>query len=205
MNHYFIGFLLKNEDARKISSTQTYLSNLLNRMDVDIIGKVLNFNTKFAYLGYLDHNSELIFKDKLNNIFEALSSKIKPNKSTYISYGITGSKTKKSISAIYKNEILEDVIVPYIRSYTDEMTQRTTIDDFIPHVAILRFNADDMGKIVKKDKNGKTLLDKIFLPKPDYFEIDSIQLLRGKTVITRQGAPSKYDDMNIEVIAQYKL
>lgn len=199
MNHYFIGKLLNPEDARKLVGKQKYLSKQIN-----VTGKVFNFNTKFAYLGYLDQSTELQLKDKLFNIFEAITAQYGPQKAKYTKYSVTGLKTtKKSVSVLYENKNITDIIVPYIRSYTDEITDGPS--DFLAHVALLRFDASDVGQIMKKNEKELTILNKTFMPEPNTFNIDSIDILRGVPKVRRSGAPSRYDDMDIEVVDKFVL
>ena len=206
MNHYFIGFLLKSEDSRKLMGAQNYLTSQLHKKNASILGKVTNFHTKFAYLGYLDNQTELLIRDKLNNVFEAIANKFKPLEGEMTEINLTkGIKTNKSIAIFYENKDLENIIIPYLRSYIDKMLDKPS-EKVEPHISILRVDARDTGKILEKDpKSQKNILEQTFLPKENKFIIDSIQFLRGKPKITRTGAPSKYDEMDIEIINQYQL
>lgn len=199
MNHYFIGKLLNPDDAKKLYGKQSFLSR-----NIPTTGKIFNFNTKFGYLGYMDEGTMLSLQDKLNNIFEALSNEFGPQKCKYIEYGITGLKTtKKSVSILYENDNIENIIVPYIRSYIDKITGETSY--FYPHVALVRFDVRDQSEILKEDEKGKNILGRTFLPDPPEFLIDSVDILMGQTKIKRTGAPSKYDDMEMKVIHKYNL
>ncbi len=206
MNHYFIGYLLKPDDSKKLIGGQNFITRTLNQKDVQVLGKVTDFHTKFSYLGYLDKATELLIKDKLSNVFEAISSKFGPLEGEMTRYGLTkGIKTKKSVAIYFKNADLENIIVPYIRSYTDHMLTKIP-EDFEPHISLLRVDVKDTSKILEKDpRTGQDILEKTYLPKDNKFVIDSIQFLRGKPKIARTGAPSKYDEMDIEIIDQYKL
>lgn len=196
MDHYFIGKLLNPEDSKKLIGKQSYITRNLN---VPITGKIINFNTKFTYLGYMDEQTMLKLQDKLNNVFEALTMKYKPQKCTYTGYGITGLRTtKKSIAALYNCPIVEQVIVPFIRSYTDDITGETA--GFYPHVSLLRIDARDQSEVEKQ-----SILNKTYLPDPNTFTIDSIDILKGTPKIRRSGPSSRYDDMEIKVINKYML
>jgi len=200
MNHYFIGKLLNSNDAQKLTGKQNYLSR-----NLPVTNKVINFNTKFAYLGYLDDNTMLDLQDKLNNVFEALTKTFQPFNCEYTQYGISGLKsTKKSVSVLYNNSEVSNVIVPFIRHYTNQITEDDS--DFYPHVALLRFDASDYSKVVSaKDKKGLPLLETTFLPEPAYFTVDSIDIMKGTPLVRRSGPSSKTDDMDISVIHRYKL
>lgn len=206
--HYFIGKMINNEESHQLNGSQNYLLKQMNNLGVAPSGKiqVKQFHTKFAYLGYTNKETELEVKDKLNNVFEALRNKFAPVQATYTGYNITGIKTKKSISLMYTCDLVSEIIVPYIRSYTEDMRyypEEKNEPSFNPHVALIRFDAKDQNTLLKPDDSGKNLLQKVFLPKDPHFMIDSIDLLCGKPRITRPGTPSKYDDMDIEVVHRY--
>lgn len=198
-NHYFIGKLLNPEEAKQLQGSQSYLSR-----NIKTTGKVINFNTKFAYLGYLDHESLLMLQDKLNNVFESIVNQYGPQKCKYTQFGITGLKTtKKSVSLLYQNDNLQKIIVPFIRHYVKQITEDES--DFYPHVALLRFNARDENDILKPGKDGKNILQKTFVPRNPIFTVDSIDLMKGELKVRRMGAPSKYDDMDMVLVNSYKL
>lgn len=201
MNHYFIGKLLNQDDAKKLVGKQSYITKNLN---VPVIDKIINPNTKFAYLGYMDENTILKLQDKLNNIFEAISTQFGTQTCTYKQYGITGLKTtKKSIGLLYNCSKISNIIVPYIRSYSDYITGETS--DFYPHISLLRIDAKDQSSVLKPDNKGLSILEKTYLPDPKTFTIDSIDILRGDLKIKRSGLPSRYDDMELKVIHKYML
>ena len=192
MNYYFIGKLLNTNDGGKLNGPRGFLTR-----NIPSIGKVYNFNTKFAYLGYMNEATELVIKDKLNNMFEAIANKYAPQECQYTQYDITGPlKTKKAISILYENDNISNVIVPYIRSYTDAVFsyQQT---EYVPHIAMLRFDP--------RESFNPSILQKTRLPTPNTFTIDSIDLLKGVPATTRAGPPSKYDDMYIKLVNRYPL
>lgn len=200
MNHYFIGKMLNPEDSKKLNSSQSFIG----RSTVPIAGKVFNFNTKFAYLGYMDQPTFLELQNKIGNILEAVSEKFGPQTCTYTNYGITGLKTtKKSVSILYECDNLSKVIVPYLRSYINEITGDTS--DFYPHISLLRIEASDVKEVLKEDKDGKTILQKTYLPKPNTFTVNSIDIMKGVPKIKRSGTPSRLDDMDIEFVNKYEL
>ena len=63
MNHYFIGKVLNANDAKRLKGAQSYLSH-----SVPVVGKIFNFNTKFAYLGYMDEATILELQNKISNV-----------------------------------------------------------------------------------------------------------------------------------------
>jgi len=199
MNHYFIGKLLNPEDARKLIKSQGYISR-----NIPTTGKVFNFNTKFAYLGYMDDQTFLALQNKLSNVLEALSDNIKPQTGKYTGYAITGLKTtKKSVAILYQNDIITNVLVPYLRSYVNKVTGDES--DFLPHVSLLRIDASDVNEVLKEDDKGKNILQKTYLPDPKIFKIDSIDIMKGELLVKRTGQPSKTDDMNMRKVVSYPL
>lgn len=201
MNHYFIGKLLNPEDANRLKGKQSYLSR-----QIPTTGKVFNFNTKFAYLGYMDEKTMLELQDKLNNVFETLTENITTQKCVYTKYDITGPKTtKKSISLLYQNPTIENVVVPYIRSFTDGITEMRDAEGYTPHVALVRFDARDIGEVMKKNVKDLTVLNKTFMPEPREFTVDSIDIMRGELKVRRSGPPSPDDDMDLKVVHKYRL
>jgi len=201
MNHYFIGKILNIPDSKKLNSGQTFISR---NIKVAPTGKIFKFNTKFAYLGYMDHQTFLELQNKISNVLEALSEKFGPQTCKYTKYDITGLKTtKKSISILYSCNNINNVIVPYLRSYINEITGDTS--DFKPHVSLLRVDASDIKEVLKEDNTGKNILEKVFLPKENTLLIDSIDIMRGIPKIKRSGTPSRLDDMDIEFVSKYSL
>lgn len=199
MNHYFIGKVLNQNDAKQLNGPQSFIAR-----NVPTVGKVFNFNTKFAYLGYMDENTILELQSKISNVLETLSDTFGPQSCTYTSFGITGLKTtKKSISILYKCDSVEKVIVPYLRSYINKFTGDES--DFYPHVSLLRIDANDVNEVLKEDDSGKNILEKTFIPKQNTFDIDSIDIIKGTPIVKRMGQPSKYDDMDMKVINRYML
>ena len=199
MNHYFIGKLLNPDDAKKLIKSQSYISR-----NIPTTGKVFNFNTKFAYLGYMDEQTLLDLQNKISNVLEALTDKFGPQTCNYTGYGITGLKTtKKSVAVLYDCDEVSKIIVPYLRNYIDEITGNTS--DFYPHVSLLRIDAGDVNEIMKEDDKGKSILQKTYLPDPKTFTFDSIDIMKGELLVKRSGQPSRYDDMNVKVINRYKL
>ena len=103
MNHYFIGKLLNPDDAKKLIKNQSYISR-----NIPTVGKVFGFNTKFAYLGYMDDQTLLNLQNKISNILEATTDNFSPQTCTYSGYGITGLKTtKKSVAVLYDCDRME--------------------------------------------------------------------------------------------------
>lgn len=199
MNHYFIGKVLIQNDAKKLNNAQSFLGR-----KIPTVGKIFNFNTKFAYLGYMNEQTMMELQSKISNVFETLTDTLGPQECTYTKYGITGLKTtKKSISILYENSKISDVIVPYLRSYTNQLTGDES--DFYPHISLLRIDANDVNEVMKEDDKGKNILEKTFLPKPNTFTVDSIDIIKGTPIVKRMGQPSKYDDMDMKVINRYML
>lgn len=199
MNHYFIGKLLNPDDSKKLLKSQSYLSR-----NIPPTGKVFNFNTKFAYLGYMDDQTFLDLQNKISNVLETISDNFGPQDATYTGYGITGLKTtKKSVALLYDCDIVSKIIVPYLRSYIDEITGDTS--DFYPHVSLLRIDAGDVSEVLKKDDKNKNILQKTYLPDPKTFKIDSIDIMKGELIVKRSGQPSKTDDMNMKFVNKYVL
>ena len=200
MNHYFIGKFLNQDDQKKLFGKQTYLSK-----NLPITNKVENLNTKFAYLGYFDDLTMLELQDKLNNVMESITSYIDPINAIYKNYSITGLKTtKKNISILYDCPIITDIVVPYIRSYTNQFTEDTS--DFYPHISLLRFDAKNLTTILNKtDNKGNNILENTFLPEPNTFLLDSIDIMKGVPKFRRSGPSSRYDDMDITIIHRYNI
>ncbi len=199
MNHYFIGKLLNPEDSKKLIKSQSYISR-----NIPTTGKVFNFNTKFAYLGYMDEQTILDLQNKISNVLEAITDNFGSQTCKYSGYGITGLRTtKKSVAVLYDCDVVSKIIVPYLRNYTNQVTDDDS--DFYPHVSLLRIAASDVNEVLKEDDKGKTILQKTYLPDPKTFKIDSIDIMKGELLVKRAGQPSKFDDMNMKVINRFEL
>ena len=192
MHHYFIGKLLNPEDSKNLIGAQGYIERKTKSK------KVVELNAKFAYLGYMDDATFLELQDKISNITGVISEKFKAQECVYTGFGITGEKTtKKSVSIMYKNDVITQILVPYLRSFISTITNESNI--FYPHISLARINTSDINQELE------SFVETIRVPKTQSFTIDSLDIMKGIPKVIRSGPSSKLDDMDMELVQSYKL
>lgn len=192
MHHYFIGKLLNSEDSKNLIGAQGYIERKTKSK------KISELNAKFAYLGYMDDQTFLELQDKISNITGVISEKFKACECVYTEFGITGEKTtKKSISIMYKNDTITEILVPYLRSFISPITGESNI--FYPHISLARINTADINQELEE------FVKTIRIPKATSFTIDTLDIMKGNPKVIRSGPSSKLDEMDMELVQSYKL
>lgn len=218
-HHYFIGKRLNKDDAAKFRATQQEIFEKNSYLNPEV--KLSAMYTPYLYLGYFHEKVE----DKLKNLllpqFFAIAEKFSPIKSTVNKYSFTGqSNNFQYLGLEYKttDNILEKVVIPYLKSYMDNYTGLNLTYENIPMIPLLRLNANDMVKFAKnnvnvKNNNGKYSFTGLPMPnlkyngenKQKYFEIDTIDLLRATPINVKKGRKSFNEPLHIDVIMSIPL
>lgn len=209
-HHYFIGKRLKKSDAMKIRQVQT---DILQKNNLDMNAKVGNIYTPFLYLGYFDEKVEQKVKDLLLPQFFAIAEKIGPMECHIKNYTYAGQSNKFQYLALSyhtPDNVLEKVVVPYLKSYMDSYTNMDLTYEDIPMVPLFRLNSENMLQFSNKnpsntDNNGRVKFNKIAKPDLKYIDIDTIDLLRATPVNVKKGKKSFNEQLQIDVLMSIPL
>jgi len=144
---------------------------------------VNQFHTRFVYLGYLTDDSLEEFMQYINPAMMALAKTFAPIRCPFGDFSVKRKSNYKKISVLYSSSIVSYVIVPYLRNYVNDILGYPKTGEYMPHVNLCTVK----GPV---DELPSTLV-------PEYFDIRSIDILKGVPVEKRSGTPSKHDTMNI--------
>jgi hypothetical protein len=116
------------------------------------------------------------------------------------------------------DNILENVIIPYLKSYMDNYTGLNLTYETIPMIPLLRLNSSKMVQFSKnnqytKGEDGKYVFTNLPMPsvrydkdsKEKYIEIDSIDLLRATPIDVKKGRKSFNEPLQIDVLMSIPL
>jgi len=218
-HHYFIGKKLKKDDAKKIRETQQTIYEKNSYLDPEV--KISNMYTPYLYLGYFNEKIE----DKLKNLllpqFFAIAEQFAPMNCHLKKYSFTGqSNNFQYLGLEYEtpDKILENVIIPYLKSYMDNYTGLNLTYETIPMIPLLRLNSSKMVQFSKnnqytKGEDGKYVFTNLPMPsvkynkdsRDKYIEIDSIDLLRATPIDVKKGRKSFNEPLQIDVLMSIPL
>jgi len=217
-HHYFIGKRLKKSEAMKIRDVQQEIMNkneILEPMD-----KINNIYSPFIYLGYFNENIENKLKQLLVPELFAVAEKFGPMRCPLKNFSLTGqSKNYKYVGLTFEtpNNYLENIIIPYLKSYLDEYTGTNLTYEHIPMIPLYRLRKNKLGEFIKSNphtKNGnKTIFTNFKMPalpynsktKERYIDLDSIDLLRATPVVVKKGKKSFNEQMHIDSVLTIPL
>ncbi len=194
--HYFIGFMLNNEE--QIQNLIQIQNKLITKYKMRKFYKNWDqkFVSRFVYMGYLTPDvaqkyMEKLMKDlcvQIANKFSKLVCKYKK-----ISPKFDKSMNWVSISYNDKNDYLSKVIIPFLDKYGIKpiFPNRKTI--YLPLIDIIHFKQSSLSK-----------QDVIDIPIPSgTFTIDHLSLLSGKPTQTKIGGQSIHDRLAYEEEGKY--
>lgn len=218
-HHYFIGKRLNKDDAIKIRNMQQEIFQKNNYLQPET--KVASMYTPYLYLGYFGEKVEDKLKHLLLPQFFAIAERFGPMKSHLKRYSFTGqSNNFQYLGLEYHtpDNYLENIIIPYIKSYMDNYTGLDLTYETIPMVPLLRLNANEMTKFANqnvyvKDESGKVVFTGLSMPnvkydsskKEKYIDIDSIDLLRATPINVKKGRKSFNEQLQIDVLMSIPL
>jgi len=218
-HHYFIGKRINKNDAIKIREIQQEIFQKNSYLDSET--KVASMYTPYLYLGYFDEKVEDKLKHLLLPQFFAIAEQFAPMQCHLKRYTFTGqSNNFQYLGLEYHtpDNVLEKVIIPYLKSYMDGYTGLDLTNETIPMIPILRLNAANMVEFSKhnqytKDEEGKYVFTNLAMPsvkydssrKEKYIDIDSIDLLRATPMDIKKGRKSFNEQLQIDVMMSIPL
>lgn len=217
-HHYFIGKRLKKSDAMKIRDVQQDIQN--KNEFIEPQEKINNIYSPFLYLGYFNENIENKLKLLILPELFAIAEKFGPMRCPLNNYSLTGQSRKyKYIGLTYKspNNYLEDIIIPYMKSYMDKYTDSDLVYENIPMIPLYRLNNKKIQEFTEINpstkSNGKTVFTDIKFPavgydsklKSKYIDIDSLDLLRATPITVKKGKKSFNEALHIDSVLSIPL
>lgn len=211
-HHYFIGKRLKKIDALKIKESQSLIQQ--KNLFIEPNEIINNIYTPFIYLGYFSEDVEQRLKNLLLPELFAVGEKFGPMKCPIRNFSFTGQARKfKYLGLTYEspNNYLENIIIPYLKSYTDTFTGLNLSYENIPMIPLFRLNYQKQSLFLKENQHVRDSHNKyIFtnLPTPQlrrdegsrFIEIDSLDLLRATPSTIKKGRKSFNEDLIIDTI-----
>jgi hypothetical protein len=177
-NHYFIGASFDKSVTKPLRKIQNHIQRTMS-----VRHTVNQFHTRFVYLGYLTDDSLEEFMQYINPAMMALAKTFAPIRCPFGDFSVKRKSNYKKISVLYSSSIVSYVIVPYLRNYVNDILGYPKTGEYMPHVNLCTVK----GPV---EELPTTLV-------PEYFDIRSIDILKGVPVEKRSGTPSKHDTMNI--------
>jgi len=218
-HHYFIGKRLKKTEAVKIREIQQEIGSkneFLQPQD-----KVNNIYSPYIYLGYFNESIENKLKRLILPSLFAVAEKFGPLRCPIKNYSLTGqSKNYKYVALTYQspNNYLEDIIIPYLKSYLDDYTGENLQFENIPMVPLYRLKKKEIEQFVSSNPHTKNNKGKIsfteykmpmvgynFKTKTRYVDVDSIDLLRATPVVVKKGKKSFNEQLHIDSVLSIPL
>lgn len=218
-HHYFIGKRLKKNDAVKIREVQ---QDILNHNDfLQPVDKINNIYTPFIYLGYFNESIEYKLNQLLVPEMFAVAEKFGSMKCFLKNYSLTGqSRNYKYVGLTYDtpNNYLENIIIPYLKSYLDKYTGVNLVYENVPMIPLFRLRKREIDEFLRmnphsKNNKGKSVFRDIKLPelsfdsktKQRYFYLDSIDLLRATPMVVKKGKKSFNEALHIDSVLSIPL
>jgi hypothetical protein len=179
--HYFIGAKLNKSVSKNLEKIkQSVPRNLIHH-------EQKTYHTRFVYLGYLSDEDAEKFVGYLNPAFIALAKKFRELQCDFTEFESRKKSGYKKISIGYNSNVVKNIIVPYLRNYVNEILNYNSSTRYEPHVNL--FTSKEQFDVTRMKNNMI----------PEYFKINSIDVLAGTPVQKRSGTPSKNDTMNMEI------
>jgi len=218
-HHYFIGKRLKKSDAMKIRDVQQDIQNKNEFLEPQ--DKINNIYSPYIYLGYFNERIEGKLKQLILPELYAIAEKFGPLRCSLRGYSLTGqSRNYKYVGLTYEtpHNYLEEIIIPYLKSYLDDYTGINLTYENIPMVPLYRLRRKKIDQFLKNNPHstnnkGKVAFSNYRLPSIGYnkksgskfFDIDSIDLLRATPVTVRKGKSSLNEQLHIDTVFQIPL
>ena len=217
-HHYFIGKRLKKSEASKLRDVQ---QDIMGKNELlESSEKINNIYSPYIYLGYFNENIEGKLKQLLVPLLFAVAEKFGPMRCPIKNFSLTGqSKKYKYVSLTYEtpNDYLENIIIPYLKSYLDEYTGLNLMYENIPMIPLFRLKKHKIDGFLKTNPHTKNR-NKIVFPnfklpglafnsktKSKYIDIDSLDLLRATPLTVKKGKKSFNEQLHIDSVMSIPL
>jgi hypothetical protein len=200
--HYFIGAVFNNKEQIQnlVRTKKTIKSKLKNKYQLDQHGYHSNykFSTNLVYLGYLEeHIAEKYMENIFDRLLKELTQNIQELECQYTDFTISNNNSFYRISLDYKDteDKLNKVILPYLNEEgIKPIYPNRTIEN--PKIELLCVNKKKVSYFEKRNFYIK--------PPSNKFKLDYLTLIKGVPTVSRSGAQSVYDQMNLEEVEKYK-
>ena len=199
--HYFIGAVFNNKEQIQdlVRVKKTIKSKLKSKYQLDQHGYHSNykFSTNLVYLGYLEEN---IAEKYMENIFDSLLKELTQNiqelECQYTDFTISNDNSFYRISIDFKDteDKLNKVILPYLNEGIKPIYPNKTIEK--PKIELLYVNKKKVSYFEKRNFYTR--------PPSNSFKLDYLTLVKGIPTVSRSGAQSVHDQMNLEEVEKYK-
>ena len=200
--HYFIGAVFNNREQIQdlVRVKKTIKGKLKSKYQLDQHGYHSNykFSTNLVYLGYLEEN---IAEKYMENIFDKLLKELTQNiqelECQYTDFTISNDNSFYRISLDYKDteDKLNKVILPYLNQVgIKPIYPNRNIEK--PKIELLYVNKKKISYFEKRNFYTK--------PPSNSFKLDYLTLIKGIPTVSRSGAQSVHDQMNLEEVEKYK-
>jgi len=171
MNTYYIGYIFKDESINSLKTIQSLLQNpSYNLHNINVNKKLY---TNFIKLGKITDKLATEFINYLNTIFLAIHQENKVLNCEFTSFELLEKDGNCVFEINYKNNILENKIVPFIKKFgTDHIIETYYKDPVHLNIELMTFNTDNFSQ-TKSD-----ILNKIYLPRNREFPMKSIDIYK---------------------------
>jgi hypothetical protein len=223
-HHYLIGKRLSKDSSMKIKDLQTQLQNQYSFLTP--VSRVQNIYTPFLYLGYLSESVEPKLKNLVSPQLFSLGEDLSSHRLYLNGYTFTGqSNSFKYLGLTYEDpeNAIENVIIPYLKSYLDVYTEMNLLYENIPMIPLFRLNNNMQKQFLQENQNKYEIkeignrkypyFNNISLPnvkydkdaKKKFVEFDSIELLRATPIKIKKGKKSFNEQLAIDSILSIPL
>lgn len=182
--HYFIGAKLSKNLSKKLRKIYNSVAHQKGNFKMHHSQRV--YHTRFVYLGYMTETDAELFINYINPLLVSIARKFSELEATFTGYQIKPKSGYKRVSISYENEKVKK-IVKYLRKYVNKILEYPMSERYDPHVNLFTVK----GNIIESKLNNEMI--------PQYFKINSIDIIAGTPTEKRSGMPSKHDTMNIEI------
>jgi len=225
-HHYFVGKLLNSQEARSGKNVQSIITKKFPLFTED--DKTSSIYTPLYYLGYYNENYEQKLLTLLDPILEAIALNYDSFNCYYKGYTFSGKNSKYStFSLFYEDDknIISDQIKPFLANAFTKTLNVPEDQFFTEPLNVIPFFR--VSNSVKNDiiaqypnnqfelSNGNSILNFNTFPIPrdlfnknkrmNYFNFNSIDILRATPIEVKAGRQSAIDKMKIDLIRSIPL
>ena len=198
--HFFIGNYTKDfKQVQIINSIKKQLKAKYKIFDNSYTNYIICY--KFIYLGYMTNEEVYYYMDNIiSKLLITLVRNIKKLTCHYnkfkVRYAKGNSLIKVSLELQDENNVINNVIIPYINKFGVSPVYNREIKNNKPTIELI------YTKPREGLKSPSQTIDLVVPTEP--FIIDSLSLIRGTVVNPRSGNPSKNDNLNFDEVKKYR-